>query len=48
MKKFFSIFGTIILLLVAVALIFNQPIKEYAVKRIAEHNLTTLTAKKSC
>lgn len=47
MKKFFSIFGTILLLLVAVALIFNQPIKEYAVKRISNHNLTTLTAKKA-
>jgi len=47
MKKFFSIFGTVLLLLVALALIFNQPIKEYAVKRISQQNLTTLTAKKA-
>jgi len=46
MKKFFSIFGTVLLLIVALALIFNQPIKEYAVKRISQHNLTALTAKK--
>lgn len=46
MKKFFSIFGTILLLLVALVLIFNQPIKEYAVKQIAQKNYTTLTAKK--
>ncbi|MQS75134.1 class A sortase [Companilactobacillus halodurans] len=47
MKKFFSIFGTVLLLLIALVLIFNQPIKEYAVKRIAQRNLTTLTAKKA-
>lgn len=46
MKKFFSIFGTILLLLVALVLIFNQPIKEYAVKQIAHKNYTSLTVEK--
>ncbi|GEO46682.1 class A sortase [Companilactobacillus kimchii] len=46
MKKFFSIFGTILVLLIALALIFNQPIKEYAVKQISNHNLSSLTADK--
>ncbi|HIY92723.1 class A sortase [Companilactobacillus sp. HBUAS56275] len=46
MKKFFSIFGTILVLLVALALIFNQPIKEYAVKQISNRNLNSLTADK--
>jgi len=47
MKKFFSIFGTILLLIIALALIFNQPIKEYAVKQISQRNLTSLTAKQA-
>ena len=47
MKKFFSIFGTVLLILVALALIFNQPIKEFAVQRIANQNLNSLTAKKA-
>ncbi|CAJ1187099.1 Sortase A [Companilactobacillus paralimentarius] len=46
MKKFFSIFGTILVLLIALALIFNQPIKEYAVKQISNRNLSSLTADK--
>lgn len=46
MKRFFSIFGTILVLLIALALIFNQPIKEYAVKQISNHNLSSLTADK--
>lgn len=47
MKKFFSIFGTIVLLIVALALIFNEPIKEYAVNYMANQHMTQLTAKKA-
>ncbi|WP_125761281.1 class A sortase [Companilactobacillus hulinensis] len=47
MKKFFSIFGTILLLIVALALIFNEPIKEYAVSRISDYHLSSLTAEKA-
>ena len=46
MKKFFSIFGTILLLLIALALIFNEPIKEYAVNYMSEQHMSSLTAKK--
>ncbi|WP_125565198.1 class A sortase [Companilactobacillus insicii] len=46
MKKFFTILGTVVLLLVALALIFNEPIKEYAVGRISDQHLNSLTASK--
>ncbi|WP_125588608.1 class A sortase [Companilactobacillus jidongensis] len=46
MKKFFTILGTVVLLLVALALIFNEPIKEYAVSRISDYHLSSLTVNK--
>lgn len=46
MKKFFTIVGTVVLLLVALVLIFNEPIKEYAVSRISDRHLSSLTVSK--
>ena len=43
MKKFLKIFVTVALLLVALALIFNEPLKSYCVKYLAQDRLTKLT-----
>lgn len=43
MKKFLKIFVTVALLLVALAFIFNEPLKSYCVKYLAQDRLTKLT-----
>ncbi|AKP66649.1 class A sortase [Companilactobacillus ginsenosidimutans] len=44
MKKFFSISGIVVLFLIALGLIFNEPIKEFAVDHMSNRFLSSLTA----
>lgn len=44
MKKFFSITGIVLLFVVALGLIFNEPLKQFAVSHMSNHYLTSLTA----
>lgn len=44
MKKFFSITGIVLLFVIALGLIFNEPIKEFAVDHMSNRYLTSLTA----
>lgn len=46
MKKFFSITGIVLLFIIALGLIFNEPIKEFAVDHMSNRYLTSLTADK--
>lgn len=46
MKKFFSITGIVLLFVVALGLIFNEPLKEFAVSHMSDRFLTSLTADK--
>ncbi|MCH4008102.1 class A sortase [Companilactobacillus sp.] len=44
MRKFFSITGIVLLFLVALGLIFNEPLKEFAVDHMSNRYLSSLTA----
>jgi sortase A len=44
MKKFFSISGIVVLFIIALGLIFNEPIKEFAVDHMSSRYLSSLTA----
>ncbi|WP_125708221.1 class A sortase [Companilactobacillus zhongbaensis] len=44
MKKFFSITGIVLLFIVALGLIFNEPLKQFAVSHMSNRYLTSLTA----